>query len=119
MRKSDFLARGKKNPSLHERIFRILFSSNHGFYPVCAEVNVNQVIRISYETGNSSHLIWLEPFFDLDPTNKTINFYRDPKSSITHRECSDLVGVLKREGYRVEGESFLGRKLRPNEILLH
>jgi hypothetical protein len=105
--------------SLHERILRILYSSNHGFFPASAMVDNNGIVKVSYEMPNLSHSTDKEEFFDLDANHKVILFHQAPKGSLTQQECSDLVDVLKKEGYKVEGESFLARKFKPNEICLY
>lgn len=118
MEEYDFLGKGKKEFSLHERLFRVLFSSNHGFYPISASVNLNGIVRLSYEISNLSHSIDKEPFFDLNPQSKIIDFYKSPKSRIIQREVSELVDDLKKQGYKINGEDFLARKFKENEISL-
>ncbi len=105
--------------SVHERILRILFSTNQGLYAASAMVNDKGVVTISYEVPNLSHSFDKMALFELDCNQRTIHFSLPPRGSLTEQECIELVADLKGEGYRIEGESFLTPRFKPHEISIY
>jgi hypothetical protein len=108
------------NNELSNKIFGILESANHGFYPASASINAFGVIMVSYEKRTDHYSFEKENFFDLNPTNKILNVYASPKSSLTERVCAEFLSDLKKQGYKINGEAFFSPRFRhPNEISLY
>ncbi len=103
-----------KKISLVARIFRILESSNQGFFPALAKAK-DGMISVFYEEANERIT-----FFKLNLTEKRINFYESPKCYLTEQECIKLVSDLKEKDYKIEGDSFSENpRYKPNETSLY
>jgi len=100
---------------LTRRVFHVLESSNHGFFPALAK-SKDGVISLFYNDYSQ-----LSKFFDLDIPKKILDFCDQPKSYHVQQACISLADYVRKNGYEIKGVcSFLETPIfRKNAISLY